>query len=153
MKKLGLLGAVCLGLVSGCGGNDAATVNALVGNYAVSIAAMGKSDPDVLSVAQGAGGKLLLTFTAGITTDPMGPNPLGLRASLDDTTLKVDSQPVRVDHSTGVIEGTATGLGTLARDGTVGLTLHLLPTNFAIAGAAGDGGTATIDYQVTGKKE
>jgi hypothetical protein len=61
-----------------------------------------------------------------------------------------------VDHSTGTIEGTVTGSGTLSSSGAVDLTLHVAPTNFAIQGP--DGGApppqgTTLDFQVQGAKE
>jgi hypothetical protein len=155
MKPMFLI-ALVIGAVSiaGCAGADPGTIKAVSGNYMVTISAMGRTDPDVLNIAQGTDGKLLFTFTAGITTDAMGPNADGLRVAFDGATLKLDAQPVHVDHSTGTIDGTVTGVGTLNRSGMVGLTLHLLPTNLALPADAGtpDGG-ASLDYEVTGTKE
>jgi hypothetical protein len=138
----------------GCGGDGAD--KALYASYSVTVSGMGKSDPDVMTVGPGASGKLLLTFTFGINTDAMGPNSTGLKASLDGSSLKLDSQPIRVDHSTGTIEGTVTGSGNLSTSGSVDLALHVAPTNFAIQGP--DGGEpppqgTTLDFQVQGSKE
>jgi hypothetical protein len=159
-RALARASAVCgLAFVAACAGADPGTIRAVSGNYNVSISTMGKTDPDVLTVAQGMGSFLVFTFTAGITTDAMGPNPSGLRVGYDGVTLSVASQPVRVDHSTGAIDGTVTGSGTLIRSGSVGLTLHLSPTNFAVptsdgGSAPADGGaSATLDYEITGTHE
>jgi hypothetical protein len=132
------------GFVAGC--SDASTgAKGVLGSYTVMISAMGASDSDVLTILPGMSGTLLLYFEAGITTDAMGPNPNGLIAHLDGTKLTLDLQPVHVDHSTGQLDGTLTGEGTLAPDGSnLDLTLHFMPTNLA--------GAAVLDYAVTGSK-
>ena len=161
VATLGILlcGSLALGGAGCAGTSDPTTLKSLSGNYAVTITTMGRSDPDFLTVSAGAMSKVLFTFTAGITTDPMGPNPSGLRASLDGAMLKLDAQPARIEHSTGTIEGTVTGTGTLTRDGVVALTMHLAPSNFAIQNVDGgsvsvqDGGAVTLDYELAGKRQ
>lgn len=125
----------------GCGSGPGA--KALIGSYSVMISSMGKSDPDLMTVSPGAGGKLLLTFAAGIVTDATGPNPDGLRADLHDSSkVTLDAQPAHVDHSTGALTGTVTGSGTVKPDGTCDLTLH-----FVVASASPQ------DYQIVGAKQ
>lgn len=152
-----LVGMVAVSLV-GCNGGTT-SAKGIVGSYAVMISRDQKSDPDVMTVAVGAHATVLLTFVAGITTDPMGPNPDGLIATLDGMQLTMKLQPAHVDHSTGLLDGMMSGDGTIAPDGSnVSLTLHFQPTNFALRDDAGnpvtvpDGGTATLDYTVTGAK-
>jgi hypothetical protein len=146
-------------MVAGC--NSATTSSkGIIGTYGVMISAMGKSDPDIMSIAVGAGNTILFTFTAGITTDLMGPNPDGLRATLDGMKVAIPSQPAHVDHSTGQLDGMMSGDGTIAPDGSmVSLTLHFQPTNFVVRDAdggvvdTGDGGAPTLDYTVDGAKQ
>ncbi len=136
----------------------------VIGNYDVMISQDGKSDPDVLTILTGSNNVLLLTFIAGITTDPDGPNPSGLRASLGGGDhLTIAKQPAHIDHSTGELDGTIAGEGQVVGF-NINLTLHYLPTNFAIGQQNDpDGGivlsrtdmglSATLDYSVTGMKE
>lgn len=124
----------------GCG--SSAGSQSLLGSYGVMISSMGKSDPDVMTVSEGTGGKLLLTFSAGILTDTTGPNPDGLISSLHDSSmLTLDMQPVHIDHSTGYQDGMVTGTGVLMPDGSCDVTLHF----------SGSGGT-TQDYEISGMK-
>jgi len=127
---------------SGCG--SSASGKELLGSYSVMISSMGKSDPDVMTVSPGSGGAFLLTFAAGITTDPAGPNPNGLRATLADSSkLSVAAQPAHIDHSTGALSGDVSGEGVLMGDGTCDLMLHFAPM-LAAAGAQ--------DYEIAGSK-
>jgi hypothetical protein len=160
MKLLGL----CLGLfVLGC--NDAnLSTKPILGNYQVTISQNGKSDPDWLVILNGADGAVLLNFEWGITTDADATNASGLRASIGEGyTLNLAKQPAHIDHSTGVLNGTIWGDGKVT--GTdLHLTLHYLPTNFAINQVLDpDGGVVLIrndmgaaatslDYEVTGSK-
>jgi len=127
---------------SGCGSSAAG--KELLGTYSVMISAMGKSDPDIMTVAPGTDDKLLLTFVAGITTDVGAINANGLRADLTDSSkVALVSQPVHIDHSTGSVTGTVTGEGTLNGDGTADVTLHFVP----------EAGTDPQDYTIAGSKE
>jgi hypothetical protein len=136
----------------------------VIGNYDVMIAQDGKSDPDVMTIINGSGGTMLITFIAGITTDADGPNASGLRASLGGgQKLTLSKQPAHIDHSTGLLNGTLWGEGQVT--GTdVTMTFHYLPTNFAIGQMSdGDGGVVlsrtdmapatSLDYMITGSKE
>ncbi len=132
-------------LVSGCG-SDTSSFKGVVGTYGITISKDGKQDPDVMSVLQGTQSSLLLTFVAGISTDPRGSNPNGLRCGQQATKLTVLPQPAHITHSTGQLDGMVSGEGTLALDGsTVNFTLHYMPTNLA--------GAATLDYVVEGSKQ
>jgi hypothetical protein len=125
----------------GCG--SGAGAKALVGSYGVMISSMGKSDPDIMTVSPGADGKLLLTFAAGIVTDVSGPNPDGLRVDLHDSSnVTLAAQPAHVDHSTGSLTGTVTGMGTIKPDGTCDVMLHFVPAS-----------ANPQDYQITGTKQ
>jgi hypothetical protein len=161
MKWLGL--AFLFFQTSAC---SSASVSAkpVLGNYDVTIAQAGKSDPDIMSILNGSDGALLITFIAGITTDADAPNASGLRASLGEGfTLTLAKQPAHIDHSTGLLNGTLWGDGKVT--GTmVHLTFHYLPTNFAINQmldpdggvvlSRPDMGAATsLDYDITGTKE
>ena len=62
----------------------------------------GASRPLMDKVAPGRDRTVLLTFIAGITTDPMGENSNGLRASLAPASgLQLKAQPAHIEHSTG----------------------------------------------------
>lgn len=156
MSRLACLMGVFATVFAGAAGcsSDSTSAKGLLGSYSVTISAGGKSDNDVLTLVQGARGRLLLLFELGITTDAMGPNPNGLISSLDGMKLTLDRQPAHIDHSTGTLDGTLTGEGMVAPDGSsLVLTLHFSPTNFAFdGGAATDGGAPTLDYDVSGAK-
>jgi hypothetical protein len=156
MRKL----LVLLPLLSAC--DQSVSSKGLTGVFDVMITQAGKSDPDVMTVSNGSGGMLLLTFIAGITTDPNGVNANGLRASLGEGgTLHLAAQPAHIDHSTGILDGDIFGDGKIEK-AMVTLTLHYAPTNFAI-GTVTDGGIIlsrdagtskpTLDYMVTGTRE
>jgi hypothetical protein len=153
MKKhfafVGLTVFSCLGLCAGGCASDDASAKAFYGTYDAMVSAFGKTDPTVLTVSQGDSGVLILDFTQGFTTDVGATNASGLRATLDGGDLKLAAQPVHVDHSTGEIDGTVTGIGTLS--GTnLSLTLDVTP-NMPVPDD--DGGTAVIDYEVMGAKQ
>jgi len=144
MKSLlcGCIITYCAIASSGCGSNAAG--KAVEGEYSVTIAKDGKSDPDLMIVSPGTDGKLLFTFVAGITTDVGAVNANGLRADLKDSSrISFDMQPVHIDHSTGFVTGSVTGEGTLNGDGTCDVTLHFLP----------ESGTDPQDYGITGTKD
>jgi hypothetical protein len=135
----------------------------VIGNYDVMISQDGKSDPDLMTINDGSGGTLLITFIAGITTDPDGPNPTGLRAKLGSgQKLTLSKQPAHIDHSTGELDGTLTGEGQVTGN-DISLVFHYLPTNLAIGQTQDpdggvvlsrtDGGTGTLDYTITGSRQ
>ena len=131
----------CAVAPSGCG--SSASGKTLVGSYNVMIAANGKSDPDVMTVTLGSNGNVLLTFEAGITTDPGTANGDGLRAMLKSSTmLTLDSQPAHIDHSTGELDGQISGSGTMGGDGSCDITFSFLPVNMR----------DPLTYAVTGSK-
>jgi hypothetical protein len=156
--------SLCVGIIYcalaslGCG--SSASGKALLGSYSVMVASMGRTDPDVLTVSPGSNGTLLLTFTQGITTDAVGQDPNGLRATISGSTmLMIATQPVHVDHPLGPLDGNMDGMGTIATDGTVNLTFHFAPTNFTVRDADGgvvpvaDGGMGPqIEYDITGSR-
>jgi hypothetical protein len=152
MKKYCAFMAVfsCFGLLTagGCA-NDDGSAKAFYGTYSAMVSAFGKTDPTVLTVMQGDDDALILDFTNGFTTDASAANASGLRATLDGGNLKVASQPVHVDHSTGEIDGTVTGVGTLSGT-SLSLTLDVTPSNPV---PDDDGGTAVIDYEVMASKQ
>jgi hypothetical protein len=147
-------------LLSACDSAPTKTTG-IVGSYAVQISAMGKSDPDILTITPGADHTLLFTFVAGISTDPMGTNANGLRVLLDGTSVNIQPQSCHIDHSTGSLDGSITGSGTIAADGSmISVMLHYAPTNLAFKGPDGnalqipDGGTVpTLDYDLEGAKQ
>jgi hypothetical protein len=129
----------------GCGGKPG--TNALVGSYSVTVAMVspaGPTDPDVMTVTQGRNGTLLLTFEAGISTDPSDTNYNGLVASGDPGSLNLASQPVHIDHPSGRLDGTLTGSGKINSDGSCDVKLHFTPTA---------GSTGPIDYDVSGARQ
>jgi hypothetical protein len=139
--------AVLLGLyLVGCGNDSSGEAKMLVGAYNVMITSDGKSDPDVMSISQGTHGDILLTFVAGITTDVMGPNPNGIRCGLSGTNVTIEMQPCHIDHSTGNLDGTVSGMGTIMLDGSnLDFMLDFVPTNL--------GGTSMLNYEITGSRE
>jgi hypothetical protein len=143
MKSLLCVCVMGFGAIASSGCGSSASAKSVIGSYDVMISSMGKSDPDVMTVAEGTGGKLLLTFVAGVTTDPTGLNANGLRADLHGSSmLSLEMQPVHIDHSTGAVDGSASGMGTLMGDGSCDITLHFT-----------DGAGATQDYEIMGAKE
>jgi hypothetical protein len=113
---------------SGCG-SSAGTPKGILGSYAVMVSSGAKVDSDVMTVTQGAGDSLLLTFEFGITTDAGTPNADGLRAALSGTKLTVGLQPAHVDQSSGKIDGNISGSGTLKSTGDCELMFNFTPTS------------------------
>jgi hypothetical protein len=149
-------------LVSACDENVSA--KSVIGNYDVMISAMGKSDPDVLSIVTGHAGVLIFSFSAGITTDADAVNASGLRVTLGDGyALTMAMQPAHIDHPLGLLNGSIYGSGK-ASGNMLMMTLHYAPTNFAIGQSTdADGGIVlmrkdagpgnTLDYDLTGQKQ
>jgi hypothetical protein len=141
-------------LAAGCNDNSAA-LKMLIGPYSVTVDRADLAgqpnhtpDTDVMTIAIGKNQTMLLLFEAGIATDPGGPNPNGLIATLDGMNVKLDSQPADVDYSTGPYQGTLDGSGTIAPDGSsVSLDLKVVPSNLALPT-----GLTSFDYTITGAK-
>ncbi|MEO6950635.1 MAG: hypothetical protein ABI321_02400 [Polyangia bacterium] len=147
------LRAVIVSLV--CVGGCASGTNPklLYGTYDVQVTAFGKTDPDIVTVSEG-NGALILDFNYGFYTDSGAVNASGIRAKLSDRDLKIASQPIHVEHSTGSIDGTVTGQGT-ADGASLTLTLNVLPVNFAVPDPSGgvEPAGSTVDYTLTGTKQ
>ena len=74
------------------------------------------------------------------------------RSHIEGSDLAVDAQPVHVEHSTGILDGTVEGIGAAGGE-KLALTLHLIPTNASkINGEPHVPGTA-ITYEVSGPKQ
>jgi hypothetical protein len=136
---------------SGCGSSgssmmtSAPSTKGLVGSYMVMITNDSHTDSDVMTVTAGTDDDLLLTFTAGITTDVAGPNPDGLRTSLKaatdvkgETDATIAAQQAFVDHSTGSLEGSISGTGTFKTDG-IDFKMTFLPM-----------GGSSMAFEITG---
>ena len=138
-----------------CAGGCASGTNpkVLYGSYDVQVTAFGKTDPDIVTISEGDHA-LILDFNYGFYTDSGAANASGVRAKLSGHDLKIASQPIHVEHSTGSIDGTVTGQGS-ADGASLTLTLNVLPINFAVPD--GSGGVlpagSTVDYTLTGGKE
>jgi hypothetical protein len=150
--RITLVFAAALGLV-GCSSNSES--KALYGTtFDLNVSAFGKTDPTTAVVDQGDKSDLVFQFTYGFFTEPGDVNDTGLQVELKGTTLTVNTQPIHVDHSTGPIDGTVTGSGTL--NGTsLNLTLNVLPSDFTIFDANHNPVAAgtTVDYTITGTQE
>src|SRR5688572_30835565 len=110
---LRVLSLVCL-VVPFAACEDSVSATSVLGSYEVMISSMGRSDPTILSILTGSQGTLLLSFTAGITTDVGAPNAAGLRANLSaGPKLTLQRQPAHIEHSTGILNGTIFGEGTV----------------------------------------
>jgi hypothetical protein len=136
-----LLVAASLALaVSGCGSAPMANPAAMVGTYDVMIAGKGKTDPDTINVTVGSGGTALLNFVyIGFSQ---------IRAGVSGSTgLSIPRQVVKVGHSTGTVEGPASGMGMIAADGTVNIALDV-----SIPGMSGADAGASVTYTVTGSR-
>jgi hypothetical protein len=137
-----LVGAA--GATAGCD-SPPASAKAIVGSYDVMVTQSGVSDEVFMNIRQGSGDAILLTFTAGITTDPGGLNADGVRCKLNSpSTFMILEQQVHIDHSTGNLDGTLTGDGMVAADGTFAAVFHYAPTTMA--------GTV-LDYDLSGQKQ
>jgi hypothetical protein len=164
MKWQGLFVLASLGFAVGACSEESVSTKGVIGNYNVMISQNGKSDPDVMSILTGSNNSLLISFIAGISTDADGPNPTGLRASIGQgQSITISKQPAHIDHSTGKLNGTLWGEGKVTGF-DVTMTLHYLPTNFAIGQMTDpDGGVVlsrpdmapatSLDYELTGEKQ
>ncbi len=134
-----VLFALLGGMLSFAGCGEPSSANVFVGHYPVMISSAGLSDPDLLTITEGSGDALLLSFDAGITAMV---GDAGLRATRgEDGGLSIGKQTVQIDHSTGSVQGTVTGSGTV-NGSALTVTLHFL----------GADGTKT-DYQITGTRD
>lgn len=146
MKSLSILWlALALVSLAGCNNGGTPMPMALVGNYKVMIAANGKMDVDTMSVTLGADNGVLLNFVYGISEVRCGVT--------GSTGLTIPRQVLHVSHSTGTYDGTGSGMGTIAQDGTVDITIDLSTPGFDPPdGSASDGGTA-VAYAISGTRE
>jgi hypothetical protein len=136
-----LLGSLVL---VGCA--NAVDEQLLLGTYQVTVSANNKTDPAFV-VASAGDGAVLFNFTYGFYTDYGAPNATGIRGDIDGDQIDFKSQPIHVDHSTGQIDGTLTGVG--KQDGmNLGLTFHVTPTN-----VAAPAGSPTYDYEIDGPRQ
>jgi hypothetical protein len=108
-----LLGLLLVGVSLGSVGcDDGVDLSKLVGSYAANVTLFDQSDQNILTLTEGASGTLLFSFTTGLRTDPTGPSPNGLRATVNKSNkLTFTSQPALLDHPTGTAEGRITGTG------------------------------------------
>jgi hypothetical protein len=144
--RVGLAGLlVVLGLGLGGCGRDESKVSPedFDGTYEVMIEANGRSDRTRMFALPGSDGALLLNFTFGISE---------LRCQLaEQGRLTLATQPVRVQHSTGTMDGVASGEGTISAEGAVDLTLQV-----EVAGTDGgmptDGGSGGLSLRITGNR-
>ena len=145
--------SVLLGLVvvaAGCA--QAVDPKVVYGTYGVTVSAFGKSDPTIVVASQGSEGDILFDFTDGFTTDYDAVNATGLRGHVAGSHIKFDMQPVHVDHSTGQIDGTVTGIGQVNVT-LLTLTLSVLPTNVTVINGMPYVAGTTIDYTIDGPKQ
>jgi hypothetical protein len=114
------------------------------GTYEVMIEANGRSDRTRMFASPGSSGAVLLDFTFGISQ-------LRCRIAPPEG-LAIDTQPVRVQHSTGTMDGVASGEGTISAEGAVDLTLQV-ETAGADGGTPADGGgSASLNLRITGSR-
>ena len=154
-----MLRSFSLGLVlvfiAGCSSASVST-KLVDGSYDVTITRDGVSDPDVLTIRDGSAGSLLITFVAGVTTDPMGPNADGIRAEIDGSKIVIKPQPAHIDHSTGNLDGTLSGTLTIT-GGNLDGTLAFVPSSGLITDADGGavqlGDAGALAYTLTGTKD
>ena len=132
-----------IALSAGCA--SAVDESLLVGTYQVTVSANDKSDPAFVTVSAGDNA-VLFNFTYGFYTDYGAPNATGIRGDIDGEQIDFKAQPVHVDHSTGQIDGTLTGVGKQSGM-TLGLTFHVTPTN-----VAPPAGSPTYDYEIDGPR-
>jgi hypothetical protein len=117
------------------------------------VSAFGKSDPAFVVASEGKDA-ILFNFTYGFTTDYGAVNATGIRSHIDGDKLVIDSQPIHVDHSTGLIDGMLTGVGTTGST-NLSLTFHVLPSNVILKDQNGQplpAGT-TVDYEIDGPRQ
>jgi hypothetical protein len=145
------LAIVCLLGAAGCA--SAVDEKLLLGTYSVMVSAFGKSDPAFVIASQG-NDAILFNFTYGFYTDYGAVNATGIRSHIDGDKLVVDSQPIHVDHSTGQIDGTLTGVGSTGGT-SLSLTFHVQPSNVILKDANGQPLPAgsTVDYEIDGPRQ
>lgn len=98
--------------VAGC--EESTDFSKIVGSYNADVTMFGQTDENILTLTEGTSGTVLFSFTTGLRTDPTGPSPNGLRASLSKgTNLRFALQPALLDHPTGTADGKLSGSGTL----------------------------------------
>lgn len=150
-RRLGLL-AVLLATLGGCA--NAVDEKLLLGTYSVMVSAFGKTDPAFVVVSPGSDDAILFNFTYGFYTDYGAMNATGLRAHIDGDKVVWDDQPVHVDHSTGQIDGTLTGVATTGAT-SLQATFHVLPSNVILKDANGQPLPAgsTVDYEIDGPRQ
>ncbi len=150
MRTHVVLALLTLTLGGGCA--NVVDPKLIYGTYDVMVSAFGKTDTTI-AVASEGDNTLLLAFTAGFSTPYGAENATGLRVGLDGSGLSLDAQPVHVEHSTGILDGTLTGVGRTG-GATLSLTLKVLPSNAVVKDANGDPlpAGATVDYEVQGAR-
>ncbi len=147
VARFALSFVAAIGFLSASGCASSIDPKLVYGTYGVTVAAFGKTDPDIVVASQGGDVDLILNFNYGIITDYNAVNATGLRVVFDGDDIRLDKQPIRVTHSSGEIVGTVIGKGTV--DGSkVSMTLSVTPTSGTTAPAGG-----TIDYVVTGNHQ
>jgi hypothetical protein len=140
------LTALALSLLGTAACGDGLPNPAILGSYDVQVSRDGLSDPDVLTVAVGAKGTLVLDFATGIEPGVGSPSKLGLSAKLNGSALQIEPQQARVAHSTGDASGLLSASGSfMGAGGGIQLTLSFQPTDGPDAGQ-------TVQYDVTGPK-
>ena len=139
--------AVCAGLATiavaalGCGQSASIDPSGLLGDYTVTVAAGGKTDPpSTMAIVRGSGNSVLLSFIYGFSP---------LRCTLVSTSdLTLPRQVAMVAHSTGKGERTLSGRGSI-KAGAVDIRIDGLGVN----GVAPDGGEgAGLSYAISGMK-
>ena len=101
-------------LLVGAGGCDhGIDFGKIVGSYDAELTMFGNTDDNILTLSEGARGTVLFSFTTGVRTDPAGPSPNGLRATLSGDKLNFLTQPAFLDHPNGSADGFINGTGTL----------------------------------------
>jgi hypothetical protein len=131
-------------ILGGCA--NAVDESLLLGTYQVTVTANNKTDPAFVVVTAGDDA-VLFNFTYGFYTDYNAVNATGIRGTIDGDKVDFQNQPIHVDHSTGQIDGTLTGIGT--QSGTsLGLTFHVAPMN-----VSPPAGSATYDYEIDGPRQ
>jgi hypothetical protein len=112
--------------------------------YDMQVTAFGKMDEDTAAISEGSDGVLVFDFTYGFTTMSGDPNETGLRVKLSGDKLTIASQPIHVDYSTGVYDGTVTGTGKVATT-MLTMTLDVVPMDTTIG--------SMVEYDVTGTQQ
>lgn len=135
--------------LTACGGEELTGGDAkkVSGSYEVTIEAGGESDNDLMTISPGSNGTVILSFVYGFSQ---------LRSLLSPTNkLSVVQQAVRVQHATGIVDGTGGGTGQVNPDGTVTLKLDVTTAgpSKVDGGVDVDGGASRVTYNVSGTKQ